>query len=637
MQRLVNQLGADPVAAARLASRVYGFNGEEDGYLFSPQPQPPLGREHELLHSDFGSRPSAMIEPHLRNQVETGMRQAGVDFSRDAAYQDAANQVLNDHLKFLPPPNYSLTADRFNAGSGPGESFFSAPIRSYVTPGFGNAVYPNAPPITQPTMNLGLGHEDYEARFPAQMTSPAGAAYHEFEHMDQPRNLGDNFNRGGDVRATRWAAEIPAVLNEVAGNAQVTRKLTGAPLDTPLNLSNDYQPSPEFIRRMAAQYGVVPKSAPIDRANGGPGVPVNPAHQTMTQALAAPRGQAWFGGLLKGQTPPSQPEQSNHYDPEPVREPKVPLPPKSPTTMPLPPVPSSQPAKQAMATDLGSFAHATYAQLPGFHPYDAALGAAAGAVGGEVYHELRGKGKHHSRLGDILGGAAIGGGAADVVGDRGRRYFSNLPDVVGYDAAHIVGTAKARGLHDLWQGGIKDQPIISDVISRNWWNDPFATMRRELMRRAMGVHTDTPATDYFQPTGAVRTADGRTFNRIQLSERFTDPVTGGPPNDLQIKGGSDPIKRADGIDDLATEINALHYVDDDPAMPPVAPAVAAPVVAAPRPQPQVAPLPAVAAVPRPRPATTTQPAAPAAPTAPVQTAAARSVASFAKAPKMTSN
>lgn len=167
----------------------------------------------------------------------------------------------------------------------------------------------------------------------------------------------------------------------------------------------------------------------------------------------------------------------------------------------------------------------------------AAIGAGGGALTDAVSHHDKSD-KHHLRR-HLLEGALIGGTGADVVGDRARRYISNMPGIASYDSSKIKDVLTRHGLKGVWRGGVLDRPVKHTTIQSadptdienpdpsdpDGWS-PALRMRREFMRRGMGVHTDEPAKDYFQTTGTIRSSDGRTLPHVQLNERFTDPDTG---------------------------------------------------------------------------------------------------------------
>lgn len=190
----------------------------------------------------------------------------------------------------------------------------------------------------------------------------------------------------------------------------------------------------------------------------------------------------------------------------------------------------------------GSVGYEIYRQLPGFHPVDTLVGAGVGAAGGALYHALSSDERpKHRRKGDnsfwrrLLTGAAVGGLGGNLIGDRARRYISNLPGITGYNPKQIGRVVRENGWKGIWEGGVLDRPVANQgkgLIDPESWEQPDAkvpggwgpelTMRRELLRRNMGVHTDDDTRDFFQDSGVVVNAAGRRLPRIQLHERLAD-------------------------------------------------------------------------------------------------------------------
>jgi len=160
------------------------------------------------------------------------------------------------------------------------------------------------------------------------------------------------------------------------------------------------------------------------------------------------------------------------------------------------------------------------AQLPGVHTKDILLGAAAGAGGGALYDMLsptpKDKKKLPTALRRILTGAAIGGVGANVVGDRARRYISNVKIPAGYGSADLTPKSFAqfgraffadKPAYDPEElkallpalGGNKD--VLDDVVQS----------RRELTRRSFGVHSDAGA-DYWQKNKGGKGPDYYSLN-----------------------------------------------------------------------------------------------------------------------------
>jgi hypothetical protein len=145
------------------------------------------------------------------------------------------------------------------------------------------------------------------------------------------------------------------------------------------------------------------------------------------------------------------------------------------------------------------------AQLPGLHPVDTAVGAVGGAALGGLYDVLRGNSgklapnkRWKSTARRVLGGALLGGSAANLAGDRARRYISNTLIPIGYGAERTDSVLKPTA-DKLWRGAVLDQPAY-DVNELKFLriNDTQLDARRELMRRTFGVHANNPLTDWWQ-------------------------------------------------------------------------------------------------------------------------------------------
>ena len=150
-------------------------------------------------------------------------------------------------------------------------------------------------------------------------------------------------------------------------------------------------------------------------------------------------------------------------------------------------------------------------QLPGIHTPDIVAGSLGGAALGGLYNAIRGHDrkatsgeKWQTALKRVLGGAAIGGFGANLVGDRVRRHITNTLLPFGYspDRVHDI---KPESLKQLWRSAILDKPAYRadtqvDLSARTFEE---LNARRELMRRAFGVHTNNAKTDVWQynPTG----------------------------------------------------------------------------------------------------------------------------------------
>ena len=253
------------------------------------------------------------------------------------------------------------------------------------------------------------------------------------------------------------------------------------------------------------------------------------------------------------------------------------------------------------AVDLGQLARDAYGQLPAAHGFDLAVGGLAGAGAGGLYHALRGnndddqpqpttmRGKlrrQSQHLTTLLQRMAVGAGVGAVglntLGDRARRYISNAPGMYSYDTSKVKDALTGKGWPGVWQGAVLDKPIPHTAVqnttkpadytnpdphSSNGWS-PELLVRRELLRRGLGVHSDSPQ-DFFQNTGTVMTPTGQSIPRIQLSERFTDPRTGllrTNPDDKNIYHAifGDLTKHEDYVGQGLAPIG--HYSVDHPAL-----------------------------------------------------------------------
>jgi hypothetical protein len=145
------------------------------------------------------------------------------------------------------------------------------------------------------------------------------------------------------------------------------------------------------------------------------------------------------------------------------------------------------------------------AQLPGLHAKDMLLGAALGGGAGLAYDALASKPTGEKRLPKalkrILGGAAIGAAGANLVGDRARRYITNTQLPAGYTPGSILPTS----FKQFWDGAILDKPSFdpksvqaqADLQPGNKGyaeiSQTIINARRELLRRAFGVHSNSKA------------------------------------------------------------------------------------------------------------------------------------------------
>lgn len=165
-------------------------------------------------------------------------------------------------------------------------------------------------------------------------------------------------------------------------------------------------------------------------------------------------------------------------------------------------------------------------QLPGFHGWETAGGAVAGAGAGtavqlarRMMQSKREKEQHGAP--SLLRGAAVGAGlgafGGNLVGDRARRYISNMPNPFGYNASARLNDMREAGWEGLLRGAILDQPIQGGKAQGGeGGSEQNKAMRRELMRRGFGVHTDSPATDWFQNSGV----DAEGAPVLNLSDRL---------------------------------------------------------------------------------------------------------------------
>lgn len=204
-----------------------------------------------------------------------------------------------------------------------------------------------------------------------------------------------------------------------------------------------------------------------------------------------------------------------------------------------------------LAEHLPEPARAAYAHLPRPRLLDSVaggvVGAGLGAVGGLTVEYLRrlaaptaGKRRKPSSsyLGSALTGAgmgALGGvGVANLVGDRARRYLSNVMPTqgIGYRAGGGDDKNKLPSAHDftspfktvsrpdgtstreldwdkLWTAAVEDKPYVpKDPRFKSLFDNPAEmkttapfeyynrAMRREVLRRQLGVHTTNPTRDW---------------------------------------------------------------------------------------------------------------------------------------------
>lgn len=174
------------------------------------------------------------------------------------------------------------------------------------------------------------------------------------------------------------------------------------------------------------------------------------------------------------------------------------------------------------AFDFNALAQGIKEQMPGFHVPESLVGAVAGGLAGAAYHgasNLWEDPRQHARkslLRRALIGAGIGGAGANLVGDRLRRYLSNMPNPATYDVHSKLQEMGNAGWKGFVTGAIKDKPI--PLTAENSHITPMRMIRRETLRRGFGVHTDDPVTDYLKVIGQSQ----RGADILNLSDRFFD-------------------------------------------------------------------------------------------------------------------
>lgn len=174
------------------------------------------------------------------------------------------------------------------------------------------------------------------------------------------------------------------------------------------------------------------------------------------------------------------------------------------------------------AFDWNALAQSIKEQAPRLHVPEATVGALAGGAAGALYHgasSLWEDPRHHARqslLRRALIGAGIGGVGANLVGDRARRYISNMPNPATYDINSKLQEMGAAGWKGFMTGAIKDKPI--PLTAENSHITPMRMIRRETLRRGFGVHTDDPISDYLKVIGKSRNG----ADILNLSDRFFD-------------------------------------------------------------------------------------------------------------------
>jgi uncharacterized membrane protein YebE (DUF533 family) len=144
-------------------------------------------------------------------------------------------------------------------------------------------------------------------------------------------------------------------------------------------------------------------------------------------------------------------------------------------------------------------------QLPNFRLPDTLVGAGTGAGAGWLYDKLKSdeglseKEKSKNKWRRILGGAGLGTLAANLAGDRARRYISNTIIPFGYGNPGISNPSALMSkptASKIWHGAILDQPLqpgVSNYLEGDYnakapdYDVKNLAARRELIRIGMGV------------------------------------------------------------------------------------------------------------------------------------------------------
>ena len=147
------------------------------------------------------------------------------------------------------------------------------------------------------------------------------------------------------------------------------------------------------------------------------------------------------------------------------------------------------------------------AQLPGVHPKDMLLGAAAGGGAGLLYDLIASKpgdkDKTKKTLQRALTGATIGGLGANVLGDRVRRYTSNVKIPLGYANTDLTPKSFSQFAQAFFADKPAYDPKAVEALAPHFHGDKAVLndaihARRELMRRSFGVHSHNADSDYWQ-------------------------------------------------------------------------------------------------------------------------------------------
>ena len=160
------------------------------------------------------------------------------------------------------------------------------------------------------------------------------------------------------------------------------------------------------------------------------------------------------------------------------------------------------------------------AHMPGMHPKDMLLGAAAGGGAGLLYDLVKGQpeGRRTSTtLKRLLAGAGIGAVGGNIFGDRARRYVSNTVLPFSYDS----GSLMPRSVQHVVDAAFLDKPSYDPAAVAKLPDsfggskevaDTALSARRELVRRSMNLHRDSADTDIWQRNKGVKGPDHFSLN-----------------------------------------------------------------------------------------------------------------------------
>jgi hypothetical protein len=214
-------------------------------------------------------------------------------------------------------------------------------------------------------------------------------------------------------------------------------------------------------------------------------------------------------------------------------------------------------------------------QLPGIHTPDIVGGALGGAALGGVYDWFQGnknnldkKERRRQTLKRILTGAAVGGFGANIIGDRARRHITNTLVPFGYGADHM-NDVKPESFQDFYRSAILDKPAYKPVALKGLGVKEYdrrsieeLAARRELMRRAFGVHTNSPLKDMWQKNkSGYYSLNEKNPNYLHNLRMIFGPITRDPYNG--IDDGLGTPGRGRGFYDLLTDPeNTLRDAND---------------------------------------------------------------------------